>query len=204
MKAAPLTLNRLEFTNISIEANENFNIENQPTYAPQLEFNFQGIMFRKKSSLAYPDDEVDAPKNFALMFELAIDKKDQKEDVCPPYFFRVAAQAFLTLERHDFDNKVEVFRAVRQTGYSMIYGAMREMVANLTCRSTHGMMQLPTAQFQSQAKLEAEADEKVRVKRLPKLIATPGDSSDRNIPPKKRATTGRAKVTRTVKAKDVD
>ncbi|MFP3686098.1 hypothetical protein SB847_20530, partial [Bacillus sp. SIMBA_026] len=70
MKAAPLTLNRLEFTQVSIEANDRFTTEEQ-RYAPQLEFDFSGAMFRKKSSLAYQDGENFEPKEFALKFELA-------------------------------------------------------------------------------------------------------------------------------------
>jgi len=210
MKAAPLTLNRLEFTQVSIEANDRFTTEEQ-RYAPQLDFSFSGAMFRKKSSLAYQDEEISEPKKFALKFELALNKEDQKEDICPPYYFRLAAQAFMTLEKSDFDNTLEVFRAVRQTGYSIIYGAMREMVANLTARSTHGMMQLPTAQFQQAAKDEAEKDEANRVVRLKKLSGKAAEelaedsrslSSSKNSTGKRRGLRAKTKIAETVKAKE--
>jgi hypothetical protein len=36
---------------------------------------------------------------------------------------------------------------IRVTGASMLYGACREMLANLTARSTHGMSTLPSVSF---------------------------------------------------------
>ena len=38
---------------------------------------------------------------------------------------------------------------VNVTGASMLYGACREMLANLTARSTHGMSTLPSVSFGS-------------------------------------------------------
>ncbi|WP_444633909.1 hypothetical protein [Cupriavidus oxalaticus] len=166
MKAAPLTLNRLEFTEISVSSNEKFEPKND-CYAPQLTFDFSGCMFRRKSFLKFPDEELDQPKNFALRFELALSKEDQTGDICPPYFFNIIAQAFVTVGNSKFDgDPAELFRAVRFTGYTMIYGAMREMLANLTARSTHGMLQLPSAQFHETAREESVRDEARRKERL--------------------------------------
>ncbi|MGC5809335.1 hypothetical protein [Ralstonia pseudosolanacearum] len=206
MKVAPLSLNRLEFTEVYVETNEEFSAKNQ-NYAPQLDFNFRGAMFRTGSSLAFQNDELEDPKNFALNFELALEKKDQEKGFCPPYYFRFSVQAFLTLEKNVFDQTVEVFRAVRQTGYSMIYGAMREMLANITSRSSHGMLQLPTAQFQQQAKEEAEKDEARRIARLEKARTKGSDQSlalDTSAPAteKRRKLRSKAKSAETVKAKD--
>lgn len=49
---------------------------------------------------------------------------------------------------------------VRITGASILYGACREMLANLTARSSHGMISLPSISF-----IEASAPEKKTAKK---------------------------------------
>ena len=57
---------------------------------------------------------------------------------------------------------------VNVTGASMLYGACREMLANLTARSTHGMSTLPSVSFASAKRVTSSAAKKKTVKKAAK------------------------------------
>jgi preprotein translocase subunit SecB len=54
---------------------------------------------------------------------------------------------------------------VNITGASMLYGACREMLANLTARSTHGMSTLPSVSFGSPSPAPKVAAKKAGAKK---------------------------------------
>lgn len=164
MKPSPLTLERLEFTRVHIDANPAFMEKAAIDQTPQLAFDFNGVTFKRTAALRYPGSEADDPKHFHCEFRLVIAKDDQKKAVIP-YEIDVEASALLTYLDDGLKGN-ERFRGVRFSAYQMLYGAIREMVCNLTARSKFGMLQLPSADFRQAAKEDAERDEERRQLKL--------------------------------------
>ncbi|RQT69578.1 hypothetical protein DF029_21525 [Burkholderia cepacia] len=145
----------------------------------QLSFSFDGVNFRRRAQLRFPSDEAADPKHFFCKFGFQVAKDDQKEKVIP-YEIDVEVEAFFTY-LDDSLKGADRFRGVRLTAYQMLYGALREMVSNLTARSTFGMMQLPSADFREAARIDSEADEKRRQGRLAKLERTKASQSAEDV-----------------------
>ncbi|WP_157652651.1 hypothetical protein [Burkholderia ubonensis] len=188
MNPSSLTLERLEFSQIHIESNSDYKLPDDQS-GPQLSFSFDGVNFRRRSLLRYPPEEAADPKHFFCMFGFRVAKEDQKDKVIP-YEIDVEVTAFFTY-LDDSLNGANRFRGVRLSAYQMLYGALREMVSNLTARSTFGMLQLPSADFREAARLDSEADEKRRQERLAKLqrgkASETAEDVDAKVTPKKTA-----------------
>ncbi|MBR8234204.1 MULTISPECIES: hypothetical protein [unclassified Burkholderia] len=187
MKPSPLTLERLEFSTISIEVNRDY--ENGETNAlPQLAFDFRGVNFRRSALLRYPHEEAADPKHFFCEFRLKITKSDQKKIIIP-YELDIEVSALFTYLDDRFTG-AERFRAVRFTAYQMLYGAIREMVSNLTARSVFGMLQLPSADFRQASREDSEKDEKERLELLAEQTPSPkpqlSDKTAIDPPPAKK------------------
>lgn len=164
MKSPLLSVERIIFEKISVEVNPEFEGDFSKDLM-RLDFNYNGARFYRAVNLAYPDDETSDPKSFCFSFNLVLDKDRQKEDVILPYFVDVKAVAYMTY-RSDKHHGVDRFTAVRATGYSILYGAMRELISNFTARSSHGLWMLPGADFNQASKIEAAEDEEQRLQGL--------------------------------------
>jgi len=190
MKPASLSLDRLEFTKIHVVANPNF--EPSPDEAscayPQLSFNFSGVNFVRRTRVNFPDDEAADPRHFQVVFSMTALEKDQDKKTLP-YEFDVEVIAYLTYlgsEMHGVDR----FKAVRYSAYPMLYAAVREMLSNTSARSSHGMLQLPSADFRKSALSDAEKDEERRLEVLGADATTPAQvtrsvSSEKKVAAKK-------------------
>jgi len=87
----------------------------------------------------------DHPRKFLLILRVELGSNTPEQD--SPY------TATLTIEG-EFEvaegyNAAPMDDLVNVTGASMLYGACREMLANLTARSVHGMSTLPSVSFLS-------------------------------------------------------
>lgn len=191
MRPSALTLERLEFSRIRVESNPDYPLPDDQS-GQQLSFSFNGVNFRRTAQLRFPTDEAADPKHFFCKFGFRVAKEDQKDKVIP-YEIDVEVVAFFTY-LDDSLKGADRFRGVRLTAYQMLYGALREMISNLTARSTFGMMQLPSADFREAARVDSEADEKRRQVRLSKLERSKASESADDVdatvakkkPPRKR------------------
>ncbi len=156
MKPSILSLTRLEFEKIHIEFNPNYVEEKGDSGFPQLDFNFNNVVFEIASSLAYPDQEIDDPRHFTLMLRLSIKQESQETGITIPYSISIEGRVYLYFKGND--EGLPRFKAVRNTGYMMLWGAFREQVANFTSRSGHGLWFLPSPNFTRSVEDEAPKD----------------------------------------------
>jgi len=159
-----LSLDRLEFHEIKIKANPKA-ISVLENHLPQLRIDFNKYDLYHRSKIAFPDSEVENPRHFAVTYGV---KLESKPGETMPYDIEVEAMALLNYQGEDHAG-ADRFRAVRFSAYQMLHGAIREMVANLTARSRHGLLQIPSRNFNRIAKHEADEDEAERLAHISRL-----------------------------------
>jgi len=164
MKAPLLSVDKVEFLKIQIEANPDF-AGDFSTELYKIKFNFKGSRFFRKVQLGYAESEAADPRNFGFSLNLILEQDKQPSEVTLPYQVDIEAIAYMKY-RSDTHQGEERFRAVRATAYTILYGAIREMVSNLTARGPHGMWVLPAADFNQASKEEAVRDEEERLSKL--------------------------------------
>lgn len=169
-----LRLDRIEFQDIKVKVNNKAKRVVEEN-VPQLRVDFEKYNLYHRSKVIFPDTEVNDPRHFALTYGVKLESKNGKDLM--PYEIEIEALAFLNYDGDELQG-ADRFRAVRFTGYQMLHGAIREMISNLTARSRHGLLQLPSRNFNPIAKREAEEDERERVEQAaqqsaPPPIATP-------------------------------
>lgn len=193
MKASSLLLDRLEFSHIHVVANLAYSNGVAKDF-PQLAFSFKDVLFLRRSALDYPPSEAEDPRHFVFRVGIKLEPSSQKKEVVLPYDVEVEAVAYFRYTGDDMTG-ADRFRAVRASGYPMLYGAIREMIANLTARSQFGLWQMPSANFSRAAEQESKTDEESRVKDVERQKAMPvhatGKASGREKPAK-RASKSRA------------
>jgi len=161
-----LLLDRLEFLTVNIRCNVKAEVARDEVF-PQLNVDFENYNLLLRSGLQYDPQSANDPRHFALTYGIKLEPKKGENTV--PYEVEVDAVAFLRFEGDEHVGQ-DRFRAVRMSGYQILHGAIREMVANVTSRSRHGTMQLPARNFNARAKADAESDEKLRLERLGAIV----------------------------------
>jgi hypothetical protein len=160
MSSQKLLLDRLEFSTVKVvAAKEKFAAWDKNF--PQLDFDFDGITFLTRSALHYSPDEASDPRHFALSYGVKLDSGSSPKKV--PYELEIEVTGYFRYLGDDEFQGADRFRAVRFSGYQILYGAIREMVCNLTARAPHGLFQLPARNFGLVAKERAEKDEVTRL-----------------------------------------
>ena len=157
MKAPLLSVDKIEFEKVSVEANPDF----EGAFSSELkkvDFNYKGVRFLRSVSLSYPDDQLDEPKIFSFTLSLVLSQENQKSEVTLPYSIDVKATAYMCYNADQHKGE-ELFRAVRATGYAILYGSIREMISNITARGPHGLWMLPAADFNHASRDESVRDE---------------------------------------------
>jgi hypothetical protein len=86
------------------------------------------------------------------------------------------------------------FTAVRATGYAILYGAMREMVSNLTARGAHGLWMLPGADFNQASREEAAQDEEDRLRGVAESLSRQSAVDSHKKKTTKKSTSRKPKV----------
>jgi preprotein translocase subunit SecB len=127
LNASPLRLHGHRFTEVSVKASEQAD--------PQGGFSLRTLRTIR--------DHTENPRMFLLILrvELGSSTPDQES----PYTANLTIEGeFEVFEGYTAGSPDEL---VNITGASMLYGACREMLANLTARSTHGMSTLPSVSF---------------------------------------------------------
>lgn len=171
-----LLVERIEFEAVKVQANRGRQPETDDAF-PQLKCDFEKIEVLVRSELDYPETEAQDPCHFRFLYGVKIDRPSKKDAAEPPYRLEVEAVGFFRYVGGDAHTGVERFRAVRFTGYQILYGAIREMVANVTARGPNGLWHLPGRNFHGVAKAMAEKDEAKRAEKL-KLTQGSGESGD--------------------------
>lgn len=188
MKPSVVSLSRLEFNKFSVEINTDFSIESNDAPFPQIEYDFNNVSFELATDLVYPDEEINDPRHFTLMLSVDILQESQDKGVKIPYSVSIGAFAYLYFKGKEEGE--QRFKIVRGTGYMMLYGAIRECIANFTGRSAYGVWFLPSPNFNSKVEEDVVGDldqwNKAR-KALQNIsqedsISTLSSSSVQNIP----------------------
>lgn len=156
MNPSVFLLSRLEFRRFDIEINSEFVAGEENSFFPQIDFDFNKVKFELATDLIYPDDEVADPRHFTLFMTVSIQQAKQIDDVVLPYSVTISGTAYLHFRGKD--EGLQRFKYVRGTGYSMLYSAFREYVANFTARSVHGLWFLPAPNFNSRVEVDAPKD----------------------------------------------
>jgi hypothetical protein len=156
MNPSVFLLSRLEFRRVDIESNSEYIANEEKHFFPQIDFDFNKVKFELGADLIYPDDEVHDPRHFTLFMTVSIQKSKQIDDIVLPYSVTISGTAYLHFRGKD--EGLQRFKYVRGTGYSMLYSAFREQVANFTARSVHGLWFLPAPNFNSRVEAEAPKD----------------------------------------------
>lgn len=173
-----LLVERIEFQTVKVDASRTAKVERDDVF-PQLFLDFAQIEVLVRSQLDYPPEELNDPTHFRFLYGVKIGEPKDASKVKPPYCLEVEATGFFRYVGKDVHVGVERFRAVRFTGYQILYGAIREMVANITARGPHGLWHLPARNFHGVAKAMSEKDEAARQTRLEQAAASALESSTR-------------------------
>lgn len=163
-----LLVERIEFEVVKIETNRECRVEANEAF-PQLKCDFDKIELLVRSELDYPESEARDPTHFRFLYGVKIDRPSKEASAEPPYTVEVEAVGFFRYVGGDAHTGVERFRAVRFTGYQILYGAIREMVANVTARGPNGLWHLPGRSFHGVAKAMSEKDEEGRIEKLKRV-----------------------------------
>ena len=127
LSASPLRILNHSFTRIQVDAVEAKEAQG-------------GISLNtRRSFLPHRDD----PHKFLVTLELKFGSQDQ-EDLAPYFGELHIVGEFQVADSYPKD---KVAQLVEVTGASILFGACREMLANLTARSTFGMISLPSVSF---------------------------------------------------------
>jgi len=141
MGLSPLQMKQLLFTKTYVEAID-YPEDPEKIWAPT--FDFDGVVINTQVMTAMQEGEEDDPRNFLVMIKLSVpNETDQGKPA--PYAIDMHAQAWFELDPSFEKEKRESIVAVN--GASMIIGAIREVVTQLTARSIFGPLTLPSVRF---------------------------------------------------------
>jgi preprotein translocase subunit SecB len=148
---SPLVIVNHEFTVIELNATS------EPNPTGELSLNTDLSLGKN------PDDEL------SRFCELTVKFYSLDENKPAPYSGKITINGVFQISKeyaeHRRDQLIEV------TGPSILYGACREMVANLTARSTHGLLSLPSVSFFDPSSATAKKAAKKSAKKTTKKAA---------------------------------
>ena len=136
---SPLQMERLFFTKVHVEVNEKAEHE---VPAPEFEFDGVPVITQIASGVKQGQDEVIT--DFMVRVRIAVLNEDEVKQA--PYTVDVEAQAVFHLDPAFKNTDREAL--VRINGSSMIIGAIRETVTQITSRSVFGPLTLPSMRIQ--------------------------------------------------------
>jgi hypothetical protein len=145
LNASPLQLHGHRFTEVSMKASDQ--------EKPQAGFSLRTM----RDIRIHPA----SPRMFFLSLRIELGSNTPEQE--SPYTATLAVEGeFEVAEGYTAAPPEEL---VNVTGASMLYGACREMLANLTARSIHGMSTLPSVSFLSTKSVEQEKAKKTASKK---------------------------------------
>ena len=151
LNASPLQLHGHRFTEVMMKASEQ--------EKPQAGFSLRTL----RDIRIHPEN----PRKFFLSLRIELGSNTPEQE--SPYTATLAVEGeFEVVEGYTAASPEEL---VNVTGASMLYGACREMLANLTARSIHGMSTLPSVSFLSPKPQPKPAGKKAASKKTAKRKA---------------------------------
>jgi preprotein translocase subunit SecB len=156
MRPSPLQLHYLFFEKLLIEVNPAFVDEPERSPLRWELFNFDGVNFDTTVEAGSVDAE-DAPE-FAVTLNVSVANAQGKQ---APYHIDARVTGFFTVapDKPDGGERVDF---VVVNGTTLLYGAIREQVTNITCRSARGPLFLPTVNFLDLRKAEVTDEASVK------------------------------------------
>lgn len=150
-KSSPLEILTHEFTTIELQAAD------VPDPSGELQLT---------TDRCFGVDPEDSLRRFC---ELTVIFGSIKDEEPAPYSGRITATGVFQISddyaEHRRDQLIEV------TAISILYGACREMLANLTARSTHGLLSLPSVSFYDPNSATAKKAAKKSARKTAKKVA---------------------------------
>jgi preprotein translocase subunit SecB len=128
LKASPLTIEHHVFSSIQIDAADAENPRDP-----------HSLRTRRRIERS-PED----PRRWMVI--LTVEFGAAKEADTPPYSGKITVQGWFAVAEGYPEEKQSAL--IEVTAASILYGACREMVANFTARSYHGIMSLPSVSFE--------------------------------------------------------
>lgn len=168
MQPSPLQLRVLKFIDTRVDSRIPPSLDKLGEDQPDYDFKSTTIISTIEHSPA--EDSEDSPIiNFLVA--LRIELPDEGETP-PPYVIDVKCVGYFTLLKDAFPDPIKRYDVAVVNGTSMLYGAIREKISELTSRSWYGNLLLPSANFQKDAPSNGghkiiEKDEVKPVKKLP-------------------------------------
>lgn len=156
MRTSPLRLKQISFTRVSIEPSTPF--ENG-TPGSAVNFEFEQVMFKVKLDVGIIEDQRADPRDFLIQLGVTVDNVEGRAS---PYQFDIGAAGYFEMSPKIAMPEREDLAVVNGAG--LIYGAMREMVANITARCWPGMLVLPSMNFADHAKHSPPSPQKAKEK----------------------------------------
>lgn len=132
MKASPLTARSLDFLRVHVQA------DYQAEQAPD-QFDFDGALLSWSIKHGQSDDG-----SWWVAVGFATDPEAQAGQRCP-YDLDLRVMGVFTIAETVAPERREAI--VYESGAALVYGAIREMVANITARCITGKLMLPTPTF---------------------------------------------------------
>jgi preprotein translocase subunit SecB len=151
VKSSPLQLELLKFNMVSIEVDTEY-AETIPD--TNSDFDFDGVNFQTGIDVQRIEGR-DKRDHFLNFLQFSITNEDGKK--CP-YKVHIVVAAVITVSESIPAAKRE--NLARVNGAALLFGAAREMVANITSRSAAGALMLPTVNFIDEAIPEKEGQMK--------------------------------------------
>lgn len=114
-------------------------------------FDFNDVMIGESIEFAALGDQ-DDPENYAVKLKITINNEEGKK---APYDVDVEVAGFFSISKKTPIADREDFIVVN--GCAILYGAIRDLVLNLTSRSGNGSLLLPTVNFLDHRKRNKES-----------------------------------------------
>ncbi|UUZ62424.1 protein-export chaperone SecB [Polaromonas sp. P1-6] len=166
MQLSPLQLLEYTFDGVSVMPVDGYVAD--PEFSTGLVFFPGKLAMSADTGLTLLTEEV-SYSDFGVRLTLRV---GPKEDSLAPYQIQVAVRGVVRM--HLTQDAGQEERRVRAlvNGVSLLYGVVREMVTNITARSAHGQMLLPSLNFADLATQKPDAAavaQPILEKALPKL-----------------------------------
>lgn len=161
MEPSIINLLGMRFAGVKVTPQPNDKVDDRDIEA----FDFEGVEIGEASHTFLLNE--DDPYLYGVILKLSIDNAEGK---IAPYDIEVCAVGHFRINKNVPLEKR--YNLISVNGCSMLYGAIREQVINITARSVHGMLVLPTASFKDKIKEEDKqsVEEKELTKRIKKRV----------------------------------
>jgi preprotein translocase subunit SecB len=161
VQLSPLQLLEYTFDGVAVTPVEGYVAD--PKFSTDLVFFPGQLAMSAETGLAMLSEEANY-SDYGIKLILRVAPKEEKQ---APYNVQIAVRGVVRIHLKQEENQAEE-RRVRAlvNGVSLLYGVVREMVSNITSRSAHGGMLLPSLNFADLATQKPTVDPVVDAPKL--------------------------------------